>query len=41
MILEFAFMPPQGIGLTVAAAGRVPMMGWYFLVGPTASALSR
>lgn len=41
MVLEFAFMPPQGVGLIIAAAGGLSMMSWYFLVGRRLLQLSR
>jgi hypothetical protein len=33
MVLEVAFMPPQGAGMIVAAGGGLAMMTWSFLVG--------
>ncbi len=33
MILEIAFIPPQGIGMIVAAGAALGMMTWSFLVG--------
>lgn len=41
MIVEFAFMPPQGVGLIVAAAGGLSIMTWYLLVGWRLLQLSR
>jgi hypothetical protein len=33
MILEIAFIPPQGVGMIVAAGAALGMMTWSFLIG--------
>ncbi len=33
MILEMAFIPPQGVGMLIAAAAALGMMTWSFLTG--------